>query len=82
MGLKTKRDTYYCFGLEGHWSRICRIPMHFIHLYQESLKDKKGKASETNFTDNSTVISTEDNLINDMNLSQNTFLDVSDFVLD
>ena len=80
MGLETKRDTCYRCGLEGHWSRICRTPKHFVHLYQESLKDKKGKAPETNFADNPTATSTEDNLTND--ISQNTFLDVSDFLLD
>ena len=41
-----------------------------------------GKTPGTNFADNSTVTFTEDDLTNDMNVSQNTFLDVSDFLLD
>ena len=82
MGLKIKKDTCYHCGLEGQWSRICRTPKHFVNLYQESLKDQKGKALETNFANNSTVTSTKDNLTNDMNISQNTLLDVSDFLLD
>lgn len=80
MGLETKRDTYHCCGLEGHWSRIRRTPMHFIHLYQESLKNKKGKDLETNFADNPIVNSVENNSTND--ITKNTFLDVFDFLMD
>ena len=80
MGLETKKDICYRCGLEGHWSGICRTPKHFVHLYQESLKDKKDKAHEANFADNPNATSTKDNLTND--ISHNTILDVSDFLLD
>ena len=80
VGLETKKETCYHCGLEGHWSRICRTPKHFVHLYQKSLKDKNSKAHETNFVDNPTVTSTEDNFTND--ISQNIILDVSDFLID
>ena len=82
MGLETKRDACHSCGLEGHSSRICRTPKHFVHFYQKSLKNKKGKVLETNFADNPVITSTEDNLTNDMNIVQNTLLDVSDFLLD
>ncbi|KAH7674050.1 Retroviral ribonuclease H protein [Dioscorea alata] len=71
-----KRDTCHHCGLDGHWSKICRTPKHFVQLYQDSLKNKKGKDVETNFVDNST----ETNFVDD--IIQNTYLDVSDFLID
>ena len=61
MGLETKKDTCYRCGVERYWSRICRTPKHVVYFYQESLKDKKDEAPETNFADNSTATYTEDN---------------------
>ncbi|KAK9677430.1 hypothetical protein RND81_11G142800 [Saponaria officinalis] len=34
-------------GRKGHWSRVCRTPMHLVNLYQQSLKQKR-KNVETN----------------------------------
>ncbi|GJZ72873.1 hypothetical protein Tco_0637019 [Tanacetum coccineum] len=37
-------------GMKNHWSKQCRTPIHFVDLYQASIK-KKGKDIETNFID-------------------------------
>ncbi|KAH7650968.1 Zinc finger CCHC-type protein [Dioscorea alata] len=72
----TKRDTCHRCGLEGHLSKICRTPKHFVQLYQDSLKDKRSTSVETNFAGNST----ETNFVDD--IMQNTHLDMSDFLID
>ena len=55
-----------CFrcGSKGHWTRVCRTPLHFCQLYKASLKDKEKKI---NFNEHHTP----DN--------DTTYLDVSDF---
>ena len=34
--------------MEGHWSRICHTPKHFVDLYQATIKEKKN-GIEMNF---------------------------------
>ena len=77
-GLDKKIDICHRCRLEGHWSKICKSPKHFVHLYQDSLKDKKGRCVETNFADNFT----ESDFADDTNIIQNTHLDVADFLID
>ena len=77
-GSNKKNDTCHRCGLGSHWSKICRTPKHFVHLYQDSLKDKMDKGVETNFADNST----ESNFADDTNIIQNTHLDVTEFLMD
>ena len=47
---KAPQDTCYRCGMEGHWSRTCRMAKHLVDLYQASLKEN-GKKIEMNFTD-------------------------------
>ena len=47
---KAPQDTCYRCGMEGHWSRTCRMTKHLVDLYQASVKEK-GKKIEMNFTD-------------------------------
>ena len=37
---KAAQDTCYRCGMEGHWSRTCRMTKHLVDLYQASLKEK------------------------------------------
>ena len=48
-----KHDDYACsyYGLNGHRARACRIPKHFVDLYQTSIKSK-GKRFESHFINN------------------------------
>ena len=47
---KAPQDTCYRCGMEGHWSRTCRMAKHLVDLYQASLKEN-GKKIEMNFID-------------------------------
>ena len=53
-------------------------PKYFVCLYQNSLKDKKGKDPKTKFANNLT----EANLVNNVNIAQNTYLNVLNFLID
>ena len=50
---KEKHHEDVCFrcGMTDHWSHTCRMPKHFVELYQASIK-KKEKNVETNFIEN------------------------------
>ncbi|XP_049376657.1 uncharacterized protein LOC125841549 [Solanum stenotomum] len=47
---KGKGDHCHRCGLKGHWKNECRVPEHFVRLYQNSFKRKgnKGGASSSN----------------------------------
>lgn len=57
-----KKDMCHRCGLESHWYEVCKICKHFVCLYQDSLKGKKYKEDETNFTNNSIESNLADNV--------------------
>ena len=42
----TNESICHRYGMTGHWSRTCRMPKHFVDLYQASLKNT-GKRGES-----------------------------------
>nr|XP_027067592.1 uncharacterized protein LOC113693225 [Coffea arabica] len=68
---KVYEEKCYRCGVEGHWSRTCRMAEHLVDLYQASLKTKD-KDIETNFID-------QKNDYDDGDDADITHLDVADF---
>ena len=84
----TNESICYRCGMTRHWSRTCRMPKHFVDLYQSSLKNT-GKRGESRAIEinHAAITTVEANNISVGGTSlalevANASLDVSDFFED